>query len=273
MVCVAADEPEDGEGHGAALARDQQHPLVAQGEEVGTLPDVAGGSGLAGQQRAQVLPVAEIGRAVEEDGAADVDDAGGEQHVPRISLAPDKRIAKIVRRPRHGRDLAEDGVAGELLPGEQVIAAGGQALRLHVVALAAHAGVDDCRHAAVVNHAAGKAAALVRSPRRRREGDGQVGPVDEIVTDGVPPVDAAPEGAFWVVLVKEMLPATPGDHAVGVVHPVGRRQEMVDRPVGVPGELLALRYSIGFRMDQSLILSGRPRRCRRCASPGRRSKR
>ena len=141
----------------------------------------------------------EVGGTIEEDSAADSDDAGGEHHVPGCPFAPDKGIAKIVRRAGLGRDLAQDGVARILLPGEQAVRARRQALGLHLVAYATRAGVENGGHAVVVHRAAGETAALIRPTRGRRQRDRQVGPVDEIVANRVPPVDVsqtAPSGLY-----------------------------------------------------------------------------
>ena len=55
-------------------------------------------------------------------------------------------------------------------------------------------------------------------------------PVDEIPAPRVPPVGAVPPVcAVWVELVEDMVVAPVQQGAVYVVHPTGRRAEMIDR--------------------------------------------
>ena len=60
----------------------------------------------------------------------------------------------------------------------------------------------------------------------RLQGDGLVGPVDEVGAGGVPPVDAVVDGGLRVVLVEEVVDPVPLADAVGVVEPACGRDEV-----------------------------------------------
>src|SRR5688572_27785651 len=101
--------------------------------------------------------------------------------------------------PRRRR--GDHRIAGILLPGDEVIAADGDARSL---GRAVHPGIHQGRDALVVDGAAGPAATLVRSAGRRSKRDWQVGPMNKIGADRVAPVDRAMEWAIGVVLVEEV---------------------------------------------------------------------
>ena len=54
-------------------------------------------------------------------------------------------------------------------------------------------------------------------------------PVHHVRADGVAPVHVAPDGRVRIELIEEVVLALPPDGAVGVVHPVVRRQQVVLR--------------------------------------------
>ena len=56
----------------------------------------------------------------------------------------------------------------------------------------------------------------------------------QVFTNGMSPVHGAPNGAVGVMLVKEVVLALVVNHAVGVVHPAGRRGKMKLGPVQLP---------------------------------------
>lgn len=91
--------------------------------------------------------------------------------------------------------------------------------------------VQDGRRAVVVDDGApGPAAERIGSVLRRCDGDRPVLPPDQVLADRVPPVDPVPVGGQRVVLVEGVEPAVHEDRAVGVVHPAGRRGQVVSGP-------------------------------------------
>ena len=84
-----------------------------------------------------------------------------------------------------------------------------------------------------VGDAAGEDAALIGRIRRRRDGDGQLLPVDEISAYGMPSVHIGVVGTIGIVLEEELVTTLPVDDAVGVVHPVGGGEEVILRAVEV----------------------------------------
>src|ERR1700722_150534 len=106
--------------------------LAAEGEEVWALPHFSGvdgvdanvvdallGGGRGFEQRMQVCPVAQIGRAIQKDGAALVADAGAENQHPVISFAPETGIAEAGDGESRGRSC--DHGFGNFLPGAKAM--------------------------------------------------------------------------------------------------------------------------------------------------------
>jgi len=62
-----------------------------------------------------------------------------------------------------------------------------------------------------------------------RKRDGQVLPMDQILTDGVAPTHVAPGVIEWVVLVEQVIFAAIVDGAVRIVGPVLGRTEVKAR--------------------------------------------
>jgi len=232
---------------------EDQHPFVAQREEVGAFPGASGLLHAAGEQGVEVLPVDQVCRAVEKHRPADALHTGGHQQIPAIALSPDEGIAEVIALARLGGNLAEHRVAGVLLPGEQVVPANGEALGLGFAALAAHAGVDQRWHAVVVDGAAGPAAAFVPAAGGRLEGDGQICPVNQVRADGVAPVHVGMVSPVRVVLVEQVYLAVPLDKTVGVVHPVGGRQKMIARALMVVLEAALAWFGGGHRSALAAI--------------------
>src|SRR5262249_54555899 len=75
--------------------RDHQHMLVAKREEVRTLPHRSGLVLVAGAERVQIFPVAQVLRAVEQRRAADARHARSNDLIPEAVLFPNAMIAKI----------------------------------------------------------------------------------------------------------------------------------------------------------------------------------
>jgi hypothetical protein len=56
---------------------------------------------------------------------------------------------------------------------------------------------------------------------------------------GMTPMNRAPERPVWIVLVKQVVLAFPKKHAIWIIHPMGRRNKMVKRPMPVTGQAIA----------------------------------
>ena len=110
-------------------------------------------------------------------------------------------------------------IRGILAPRATVVGAKSEALNLRVTMMR-----EDCDElTAVVNDATGEnKAKLVR-----RQCNRQVVPVKEIARDGVAPMHWTPRRAAWEMLIEEVVLAGVIDEAVRVVHPAGRRREVV----------------------------------------------
>ena len=159
---------------------------------------------------------------------------------PVAAVLPDERISPIldlqfaVQGERHHR------IVRELAPGPHPVRAGRQPLDGIGVRrrLRADAGVHGGRRTVVIDAATGEAM-LLAAVSRRGDGNGPMLPMDEVVADGVAPVHMAPRGAVGVVLVEQVPFAAEEDRPVRVVHPPGRRKEMIRRPPRVLRRLRA----------------------------------
>ncbi len=50
------------------------------------------------------------------------------------------------------------------------------------------------------------------------------------------PVERAPKRAIRIVLIKQVILALPENRPVWIIHPIGRCEEVIKRPVPVLGE-------------------------------------
>ena len=140
---------------------------------------------------------------------------------------------------------------GMIAPGDPELAAsvshdgeaiyGAQGVAALIAGAFVESDMDRLIDASVVYHSARPAAGCIRSARAWRERDRQIPPVNRILAHGMPPICEAKTGAPRVVLVKEMVVSAPVDHAVGVVHPAGRRDKMIDGPVEIRRQAAAQR--------------------------------
>src|ERR1039457_4168210 len=125
----------------------------------------------------------------------------------------------------------DDRVARVLVPDDELVV-DWRGHPLLWVALA-DAGVKEARPTVGSGDSAAGEDVFLTFVQRGPEGDREVFPVHQVATAGVAPVHVAPGGAVRIELVEEVVPAFVEDAAVGMVNPVGRRMEMIDRPVGV----------------------------------------
>ena len=225
----------------ARIDAQQQHParlagsLDADREEIGTLPHAAVRGDVAAKFT-DLCPHLEVRRREEPHPIT-----GGQHHDPLLrSFVPDDlRVAKVAQ-PRIG----DHGIADELGPRATPIVAPGETLCLEQVGLPCllhgHVVVREHRdegRLAADTEAAGVfpvhhcAAAEDQTMRVGIERDGQVLPAHEIRADGVAPVHGTPGGAFRIMLIEQMIFAVVEHHAVGIIHPLGRRREVILRPM------------------------------------------
>src|ERR1700680_1191921 len=152
----------------------------------------------------QVRPVAQIGRAVEKDGAALVPDAGAKNEHPVISFPPDSGIAEASHHDSRRRSC--DHRFGALLPSAQaVVLRDSETLhftpRVHAVAQSGFA-VGSRRSDAGVNHrwlalvddgAAAENAVAVRAAGSGGKSNRFVMPVNHVGAGGMRPIHVAPD--------------------------------------------------------------------------------
>src|SRR5262249_15634702 len=148
---------------------------------------------------------AQIGGAIEQRGSTLLADASAHHLVPDPVFSPHAVVAK-------GGHLQTGGWSGDdrilwiLVPGQEVVGAGGDA---GVLAAGVVAAVHDGGDSVVVDQAAGPAAPFVRAARGWRQRDGEVAPGDQVLTGGVAPVDVGVVRASGVVLVEQVVGSAP----------------------------------------------------------------
>ena len=234
-------------GGGAHLLRaDEQHLRAVQREEVRAFPHFAQRAA-AGVQHGHILPVVAV-RAFKQQDAALFGFVAGRRHAVVGSVfGPDLRVAEVggaeALRQHAGGDDRVGGVLGEIAAvahghalGLQLLVAGGDGL---------HAGVQQQQLAVRQRDgAAGKAPGRVGGGVRR-EGAGQIVPVQQVGAGGVAPVHGAPDRVVGVVLVKQVVAAAVITEAVGVVHPPDNGRQVKGRAAGRrdAGGLLALKFA------------------------------
>src|SRR5882724_8543814 len=185
---------------------------------------------------------------VEQNAAANFELAGSDAETPQfcIFVVPKKWIAEasefgIVRR-------LNDGFFPFVPSAQLRIGRHGKALCFAKIAVTVakrgaferrflNSGVENGRDAVVVDSAAGEAAVGVGPAGRGGKSDRQVAPVNHVFADGMVPVHVAPDGGVGVVLEKHVVEAVPENGAVGIVHPIFRREEMELRAKRIGGEL------------------------------------
>src|SRR5437588_358964 len=180
-------------------------------------------------QRMHIIPLSKVRRTVEQGRTTDTGNTCTHQLVPGVCLPPDTVVA-IRYQLQVGRRLGDDWVARILLPGDQVIAAGRETCAL---VLSRSASVDDGRRSIVVDRRTRPAAVGIRSAWCWCERNRQMPPVHQIFAGGMSPMDGVMDRGGGVVLIKEVVRRAPLDEAIRVVHPVGRREEVVARAVAI----------------------------------------
>jgi hypothetical protein len=196
------------------------------------------------EERVHVFPVMQttVSRPVKKGRTTYLSDPRPEYLVPDIRLFPDAVVTERDDIQIGGR-TRDYRVARILLPGSQAIAAAGAigaygyAWKLLLVRVAhTMATVDDRRYTFVVDCAARKAAVFVWRTWCRGQGDWKVRPMHQVCTGCVAPLDLVVVGPERIVLVEHVVHPSPLDQAVGVVHPVGGRQEVIYRAVTIRTE-------------------------------------
>ena len=230
LVCVRSREID------AAPQRDgrqDQRVLVVGCKEIRALPDLARIVAVVPfVQQPTILPAAQIGAAVERDRAVGVQlaDCCADRVIPVAILAPETMVAELVAGDaRWWR--SNHRVCRVAVPGDEIIIGGERQTR--ALFCAAHTGVHQRHHAIVYNRAARKHASRIRATRHGCERDRQMLPGYQIIAHRVTPVHGIPVGTVRIVLIEHVVAVAPADQAVWVVHPAGRRQQVIHRAVWI----------------------------------------
>ncbi len=142
--------------------------------------------------------------------------------IAAVRLSPDLGVPEVVGTQALGQiGGIQHGIPGVLLIVHAV--AHGHTLSLVflalVAALLANAGVEQQLLAVrQFDGAAGKAPEGIIG-RVRRQGGGQIGPMQQVMAHGMAPMHGVPLGVVGIVLIKQMVLAPVIGKAVGVVHP------------------------------------------------------
>src|SRR6266478_2304875 len=235
--------------------RIEKNVPLSQREKIRALPHLAGVHGIAGIlsrplsgcERVQILPLAQVLRAVEKHTAALLEEARAGPEVPIFTFAPKKRIAesrqtRVLWRLKHG--LIPFG------PGKKLWI-GGSSKALYLAKVvdtvtesrlfrsdSLHTRVQNCSGAVIVHRASGETPIGVVPAGIRSKGNWQMAPVNHVLAHRVSPVHVAPDRGVWVVLEKHVVAALPIDRAVGIIHPVFGGEQMILRAERIRGETL-----------------------------------
>ena len=130
-----------------------------------------------------------------------------------------------------------------------VVAVGKALHLLHSVPEIRRRSVQQVQLSVIFDSAAGKTASLrviiARFARRKR--DRKKLPVNHVVTDGVPPVHAAPESAVRIMLVKNVVFSFEENKAIRIIHPAGLRHEVIVLPHAPPCDVVLTGVNFGLR--------------------------
>lgn len=151
--------------------------------------------------------------------------------VPTVIFLPYLGVAKV-----HDRVLRRGLDDGAMFDEPDAVDAGGQALDLTDVAFVTHVrqpgmpGVDQGQGISTHHRATGKTTVTVEVIAGCQR-NGQMLPMDQIGTLGMPPIHRAPFCFEGVVLIENVIFATKVHHPVRVVHPARRRGKMITGPI------------------------------------------
>src|SRR5437867_2428928 len=137
-----------------------------------------------GRQWMQILPMPQVGRAIQQGRSTDVADTGAHQLVPGIVLAPYGVVA-VLDQVQSGRRLGNDGIVRVLVPRQQTVRTRCDARALFTTDGAT---VDDGRRAMVVDRDSGPAAARIWSAGGWRQSHREISPVNQVLAGGMAPV-------------------------------------------------------------------------------------
>ena len=213
---------------------------------------------MAFNQQMPIRPMMQIVRLIQQDRPAFAPDTRAQREQPLPAFPPHPRISKtgdrqMLRRPRnHG--------FRQLPPGTKVgIGRCCQALHLAPLMLAVvesdfrwrrwrqNARVNQVRRIAVEHRTAAEHAITIVSTGRGRKRNRFMLPVDHVRADRMRPMHRSPERTVGVVLKKHVVTILIEDRAIGIVHPIGRREQMVLRPSWVRCQLGAPVFPHGVR--------------------------
>lgn len=142
--------------------------------------------------------------------------------VPVVILLPDLGVTKV-----HDVVLRRSLDDGAMLDEPDAVDTGGQALDLTDRAFVTHVpepgvpGIDQCQGISAHHRATGKTTVAVEVIAGRQR-NGQMLPMDQIGTLGMPPIHRAPFRFEGVVLIENVVFATKVHHPIRVVHPARR---------------------------------------------------
>ena len=191
----------------------EEDALLAKGEHVRTFPHHPRvywlkDAGITGQQGMQIVPMHQVNRAIQQDRSPYSLDAGTHQQVPILSLSPHERVAEMAACAglQFGRRAYDDWIPGVVVPRQQILVTGRQTDDLGM-----NAAVQQCRSAVIVDGAARPAPVSIGSSRGRRQGDRQIGLMNQVGANSVTPVNMSMERTVRIVLVEEVVLPFPLD--------------------------------------------------------------
>ena len=219
-----------------AVWRNDQDPAAGEFEKVGAL-DVRNFRVGMPEEHAQILPLRplRIFRLIHiHDGLAalrmvQIAAANHERPPPFVK---NEWIAPVVNFHVAVDCFGQDRVRWVLLPINQVFVLADRGPLFGMVAgglAAGDAGVENHRLTPAVDVRAARENVLFARLPRRPERDRQMFPMDQVAAARVAPVHVSPVVAVRIVLIEQVVITAVKNGAVGIVHPVGRRQEMVAR--------------------------------------------
>ena len=198
--------------------------LAAEGEKVGALIDAARRERIP-PQRADVLPLEEVGRTIEKDLPLLLRRERAHHRVIHLPALEHLGVAEVGAGAVLGELVALDDLA-ELLEVDAV-RRDGERLRLTA---AEDGGVHEIELAVLDDRRARIAAVAVRRAARSERGGLEL-PLHEVLRGIVPPVHGVPRCAVGIELEEELILAERIAEAVRVVHPADGRHDVIGMTV------------------------------------------